>query len=187
MCMARWLQVQRCFGAHVHQEVEDAEVGQEAVLLLIYLVVFLLWNRWSKGCDAEELGGARRTLVDVKDAEATLYEGFVEIDEVFPLTFVDRTEVVLEVFEEWGVVITGLEGKPVLVLPVELMAQLDVAHETFAPIGEVALVDRDGQGETTVRGVDIASVAECLLLEVLVDLNSNWFAALESSEPTDWG
>ena len=101
MCKARCLQVQRCLWAHVHQEVEDAEVGQEAVLLLIYLVVFLLWNRWGRGCDAEELGGARRTLVDVKDAEATLYEGFVEIDKVFPLAFVDRTEVVLEIFEEW--------------------------------------------------------------------------------------
>ena len=121
--------------------------------------------------------------VDVDEAAAEVDEGFVHVHEVGPLTLEEGAEVVLKVFEEGGVEVGGLDGVPVLVLPVGAVADADVAHEAFGAGGEVGFVDGHGQMERAVRRVDGAAVADGLLVVVLVLLKKNRFAQIELSEP----
>ena len=39
-------EVENAFGTHIEEQVENGEVGQEAVLLLIYLIIWLGLEIW---------------------------------------------------------------------------------------------------------------------------------------------
>ena len=115
--------------------------------------------RWR---NTDEIGGSAYLRVDVDEAAAEVDEGFVHVHEVGPLTLEEGAEVVLKVFEEGGVEVGGLDGVPVLVLPVGAVADADVAHEAFGAGGEVGFVDGHGQMERAVRRVDgVPPFARC--------------------------
>lgn len=111
-----------------------------------------------------------------------LYERFVEVDEVGPPLLVERAEVVLQIFEEWGVVVAGLQGIPMLALPLAVVADAHVFHGAF-PVAEGAAVYGYGEVERSVGRVDGAAVAYGLLLVVFVLLNPSWFVSQEVDEP----
>ena len=132
--------------------------------------------------DAHVVGSAHEGGGDVEQVAAGGDEGFIEVDEVVPLTLVYGAEVILEILKEGRVEVGGLKGIPMLALPVAVGADDDVLHRTFAH-DEVGLVYGYGQMEGTVGRVDGAAVAQCLLDVVLVLLNQNRFTAHEGSEP----
>ena len=151
--------------------VDSGEWGEAGKPLLANALVLL---------GAGEGGG------EVEQFAALMDEGFVEVDEEVPVAFVEGTEVVLQILEEGGVEVAGLEGIPVLALPVGVTADAHVLHLAMAAT-EGAAVDGDGEGERAVGRVDDAAVAEALLLVVLVLLNENWFALEQEGEPRDGG
>jgi len=120
--------------------------------------------------------------VEVEEFEALLGEGFVEVDEEGAGALVEGAKIVLEVLEEGGVVVAGLDGVPVLALPVGVGTDAHVLHKAMATL-EGAAVDGDGEVERAVGGVDGAAVADGLLVVVLVLLNENRFVSEEGDEP----
>ncbi len=112
----------------------------------------------------------------VEELAALLYERLVEVDEVGPPLLVERAEVVLQIFEEWGVVVAGFQGIPMLALPLAVVADAHVFHGAF-PVAEGAAVYGYGEVERSVGRVDGAAVAYGLLLVVFVLLNPSWFVS----------
>ena len=55
-----------------------------------------------------------------------------------------------------------------LMPPIAVVADAYVAHQRLA----FCLYDRDGEGKRSVRAVDVATVAKCLLSEMVADLEA---------------
>ena len=127
-------------------------------------------------------GGAGEVRMKVEQFAALMDEGFVEVDEEGPVALVEGAEVVLQILEEGGVEVAGLEGVPVLALPVAVGADAHVLHQAL-PCMEGAPVHGDGEVERAIGRVDDAAVAEALLLIVLVLLNQHGFSLDEGEEP----
>lgn len=185
-------QIQWGFRAHVHEEVEDTQVWFERVLVAVNLIVFASVGAFQEVILLVEgytlvLFCSYERDIKFEEFEAFGYESLVQIEQIFPFLLVDRAEIVLKVFKERRVAITCLECEPVLMAPVELVAQAYILHKALPLVGEVALVDRYGKSQFAVGRIDVTAIAQSLLLVILVDLNSNWFATFESSEPTYWG
>ena len=121
--------------------------------------------------------------MDVEQFTTFGNKGFIEIHEEIPFLFEERTEIILEILEEGRVEVGGFQCIPMLMLPIGMRADTNVLHQTFSPSSKVALVNRYGQMKRTIRRINGASIADGLLLKVLVLFNENWFARQEMSEP----
>lgn len=179
----KFVEVDEAFAGEVEDEVDDGEVGEKAVFVGEDLVVGWQLGGGLGRRSADEIGGSLYLRVDVDELAAEVDEGFVHVHEVGPPALEERTEVVLKVFEEGGVEVGGLDGVPVLMLPVGAVADTHVAHQAFGSCGEVGFVNGYGELEWSVGRVDGATVADGLLVEVLVLLKKNWFAQVKLSEP----
>lgn len=169
------------FVPHIENQVDDGEVGEEGVFVLEDLVVWLGMEVY-RGCDACVGFCLFECGVDVEQFAAFVDEGFVEVYEEGPRSLVEGTEIVLEVFEEGRVEVGGLQGVPMLVLPIAVGADAHILHQAFAA-HKGALVHGDGKGKRTVGRIDGATVAKGLLVVVLVLFNEDRLALLEGNEP----
>ena len=124
--------------------------------------------------------------MEVKQFETLVDEGFVEIHQECPLLFINGAEIILQIFEEGGFEVGGFDSVPMLPLPIAVSADAYIFHQAFAA-DKVAFVDGDREVELPIGRVDSAAVAEGLLEVVLMLFNENWFARLETYEPTDGG
>ena len=148
-----------------------------------YLIVFFMGLRGKWHGAAGILGGVPDIRLDVYKFTTFQSEGFVQVHKECPLPLVYGQEVVLQVFEEGGVVVGGAYGVPVLVLPRFPIAYPYVFHQAFGSCAEVGLVYWHGQAKYSVWGINGAAVADCLLVEVLVLLYNYRFARTELGEP----
>ena len=176
------LKGENTFLAHVENEVDDAEVGQETMFLLEDLII-------RSGAEVGIVGGKthirfclRDVWLNVKRLATFLYQSFIEVGEKSPRTLIERAEVVLEILKERGVEVRGFKRIPVLPLPICVGADADVLHDAF-PRHESAAVDRDGEVQRAIGRIDGTTVAEGLFLIVLMLLNENRFARQQMSEP----
>ena len=124
------------FRSHVEEEVDDAQVGQEAVAMAEHLIIFLWFEmRWGSlplGCEEEpevfcivcsfELAGQFRFWLQVYKVADGVAQGFVEVEQIFPRTFIERTEVIGVVLKERACRIGCNECLPMEMLPVTVVA-----------------------------------------------------------------
>ena len=173
---AAFVEDEYALGPHVEQEVHDAQVGDESVLLLEHLVVccgavvlVVLPGGLGHYCMAEighSIGtflvyfGWLQRCVYPDEAAHQLGQLPVEIVEELNLLLVKGAEVILVVLEEGGMAVGRLEGVPVLVAPVAVVADADVAHQALA-FG--ALLGGDGECQRAIGVGNEAPVAVGLL------------------------
>ena len=178
---------QQALRPHVEQQVDDAEVGQEAQTLLKHLIVGLrAESRVGRaevllGVDAlaavlglagGEVGAVRRAAtqvrLDVDEGAHQAAQRFVEVHEELVPLLVEGAEVVPVVLEERGVVVGRLQGVPVQVAPVAVVGDADVAHQALRRVG---LHDGHGERQRPVGRGDGAAVAVGLLHVVVILLH----------------
>jgi len=142
-------EIEDAFITHVEQEVEDRKVGQEAMLLLIHLIIrlgleirirqrVLGADRLAKvdfrGRRKEE--GGRSILrgqgdfgLDVDQFAHFSPNGLVEIEQIVPTLFEERTDVVLIIFKEGRLAVGTLQGVPMQMPPVAVVADARILDE----------------------------------------------------------
>ena len=178
------VQVKDTLWPKVEDEVDDGEVGQEVVFVGKNLIIRMVFgNSRMPFFFFLEISGALQVGGNINKLAAFLDEGFVQVHQERPLFLIDGEEVVLQILEEGGVVVTGCQGVPMLMLPVLVVADAHVLHQAFPTRQEVALIHRHRERERPVGGVDGAAVAEGLFVEMLILLNAAWFARTELGEP----
>ena len=180
------LQYQQAFRSHVEQQVDDAEVGQEAKSLLEHLVVrlwgelrvfagevFFRMDAFAEICFVcGEIGpvfrGAFQFGLYVYQRADEAAKFFVEVNQKLIFLLVEGTEVVFVVFKKGCVVVCRLDGVPVQVSPVAVVGDADVAHRAFQRGG---LHGGDGECQFAVRCGNGATVAVRLFHVVVVLLD----------------
>lgn len=187
--MKKPLQEENSLIALVEEKVEDAQVGQEAMLLNVYLIVGLwleggIWQGML-GADnvAEIVGLVLKVFIgkadvrpDIEQLAHLLRDSHIEIEEERPSLLEERMQVVGIELEERTLSIRRQQCVPVEMLPVAMVADAYIAHLAF-----VALVFLYGHGESLRArrsGYD-AAVAIGLLQEVVVLLNEAGIEAVE--------
>ena len=142
-------EIEDTFITHVEQEVEDRKVGQETVFLLIHLIVGL-------GLEVRirqrVLGGDRLAVVDFRgrrkeeggrsilrgQGDFGLYidqfahfgpDGLVEIEQIVPALFKERTDIVLIICKERRFAVSTLQGVPMQMPPVAVVADARILDE----------------------------------------------------------
>lgn len=141
-----------------------------------------MWDKFTAGGDACVGFCLLDVWLQVEKLVALMDECFVEVDEECPWLLEDGTEIILQVFKEGGVEIACFQCIPMLSLPVGVAADAYVSHRAF-PFFEGAAVNGNGQVQRSIGRVDGASVADGLLLIVLVLFNQNWFVSQKVDEP----
>ena len=162
---------------HVEQQVGNAEVWDEAMLLPEHLVVrpcgeVRVLAEIFLGVDAfAEVGlprfgglfiavGPANVGLQVYQLAHRVAKGFVEIIEERVFLFVERAQVVLVIVEVRAGPVSRLQGCPVQVPPPPVVGDTDVFHEAF---GRGRLFRGDGQGLRAFCRGDDAAVAVRLL------------------------
>ena len=156
------------FWSHVEDEVNDAQIGQKTMFGGEYLIVGCGTERsierevllggddvakisdsiGRNNCFLLVLSGALQPRMNVDEFAAFRYQCFVEIEQIVMFFLVERTKVVLIVFEERTIEIAGTESLPMLVSPVAVFADAEVADES-ASVGW--LLHRNGEQQWSCR------------------------------------
>ena len=186
------------FGPHVEEQVDNAQVGHEAVARLEHLVVghrpergvFPLVFGADEGAAVEGVG---RGLVVVGEPDAGLQveqaadgvaQGFVEVEQIGVGPLQHGAQVVGVVFEVRAGVVGRDQCLPVQVAPVAVVAEPYVAH---GGVGGVVALDGHGKGLPPVGRSDDAAVAVGLLHVVLPAVNVCLPAGVELAVVADGG
>ena len=90
----------------------------------------------------EVLGGGLQRHMQSYEVAHKLCQLHVEVVKKRHLLLVEGTEIVFVVEEEGSVAIGCLQGVPMLMTPVAMIADADVSHQTFA---SSRLLGRDGE------------------------------------------
>lgn len=169
--------------ALIEEEVEDAHIGQEAVLLLIHLIIslrceigvrkrLLRTNRITEVHDIKVLSVLREVLIrhlhvrtNVEELYQLLHDFHVEVEEEIVFLLIERADVVLVILEERTLAVCREEGIPMHVSPVGMVGDTDVLHRHRRVV-----VGGDGEGERSIRSGDNHTVAIRLLDEALMTL-----------------
>jgi len=142
-------QHEACLRPHIEEQIHDAQIGDEAVLLLEHLIVGRRSERLVGfiarfGADGfSEIVGLHGGGVNVVTGRAyvgcqaepmanQLLEGRVEVDEVSEVLTVYGQKVVGHILKKWTVFVAALQGVPMQMAPVAVPAQPDVACRHFA-------------------------------------------------------
>ena len=173
--------IEDAFGSHVEQQVENAEVGQEAGLLLIHLVIAVR-HEVGIGCGMlgidsrsevgewcrlegwrDEIGCQSDRRMNVDEFAHFYADGLVEIEQKRPSLLKERAQVIGIVFKERGVAVGRLQGLPVHVAPVAVVADECILHA-------MTILERDwhGEGLHPLGGGNETAVAEGLFGKGLV-------------------
>ena len=67
--------------------------------------------------------------VDVEQFTYLLSNGFVEVEQIVPAAFKERTQIVFVIHEEGRVAIGRLKGVPMQVTPVAVVADADIIYK----------------------------------------------------------
>ena len=128
--------------------------------------------------------------MDVDEFAAFLNQSLVEVEQIIVFLFVERTKVVLIIFEKWTVEVAGAECLPMLVSPVTVVADAEIANESASVIG---LLHGNGEGKRSGWRVDDAAVAIGLLDVAFVCFHINntssvgtLFCSEELGKPLNW-
>ena len=84
--------------------------------------------------------------MEVKQFETLMNESFVEVHQECPLLLINGTEIILQIFKERRLKIGGLDGVPMLPLPIAVGADAYIFHQAFTT-DKVAFVDGDREVE----------------------------------------
>lgn len=177
---AAFVEDEYALGTHVEQKVRDAQVRDEAVLLLEHLIIccrmklMVVLPSGLGGYCMTKIGHSIGVLsvfdsrlqrhVQSDEAARQPSQLHIEIVEELELLLVEGTEVVLVILEEGGVAVGRLEGIPVLMAPVAVVADADVAHQALALS---ALLGGDGERQRAV-GIGYEAPVAIGLLGVVV-------------------
>lgn len=169
--------IQQTFGAHVHQEVDDAEIGHESVFVGKDLIICRL-----AGLHLLQALGLYR--IETHELTDRLDELGIELDEALLMAFVDGEKLILIVLEVGTVVVGGLQGVPMLMAPIAVLAQSDF---TYLNMRCGWLFDGNRKCQRAVGGIDRAMVhSAALAIDCIVGEWGHSFG-YPLVPPTDWG
>ena len=139
--------------------------------------------------------------MNVEQLANLLADGFVEVEEIVPALFEERTQVVLIIHEEGRVAVGRLQGVPMEVAPVAVVADASSPHlppptgggglrlicgRNLPQLGEAGGgFYGDGQCLRTLCSGDDTAVAVGLLLERLIALYPHLVGTVEFLVPLD--
>lgn len=183
------LQVKDGFVSHIKQQVEDAEIRLEAVFLRIDLVIrsgdeFVILDRMFRSDGFAEIAGLflgvfvgrLHTGINIKELAHLLGYLPIEIIEIIPTTFKERTYVVLIEFEERAFAVSTLKGMPVQMTPIAVVADANVLHVALCTIEPF---DGNRQYLRAVGGSDDTTITISLLDEMVVPFDKADIVAIE--------
>lgn len=200
-----WDEPENAFVAHVEEQVDDAEVGQEAVAAGIDLIVGVDTSVAVVGRQLRTDGvaavvsgvgtvgrimpgiltGEGDAGADVEQLAKHVADGFVEVEQVFPPAFKEGAQVVLVVFKERAVAVGRHDGVPVQMPPVTVVADADVADCCALTGRRRAALYGNDECQRAVGGGDDTAVAVRLFLERLALLNNHLPPLAELAVPLD--
>ena len=104
----------------------------------------------------------------------------IEVDEILPLALEERTYVVFVIHKERTLAVSRHYGVPVLVAPLAVVADANVAHRTLRSL---VTLNRHGERLHSVGGSNETAVAIGLLAEVVVLLYNHAPVTMELLHP----
>ena len=174
--MGAFVKDEYALGTHIEKQIHDAKVGDEAMLLLEHLIVcrrtercvllprYLGSDHMAKIVHSigmlEVFVRRAKRYIQPDEVAHQLGQLQVEVVEKRYLLLVERTEVVLVIQEEGSVAIGSLQGIPMLVSPITMIADANVAHQALSLS---TLLGRDGECQGTIGVGNEATVAVGLL------------------------
>ena len=190
------LKIEDGFRPHAEEQVQDAEVGQKAVLLPEDLPIgaraesgvgLRMLGADDVAVVAQSLGagvvrrGVAHRGLDVHQLADLLPDGLVEVDQILVLLLEEGTDVVGVVLEEGAFAVGALQGVPVDPPPLVVVADAQVAG--LCLFGGV--LHRHGQRLRPVGGGDDSPVAVGLLLVGVALLYQCGVSPIELLVPLD--
>lgn len=154
-----WLfsQIENRFGTHVHQQIDDAEIGDEPMFMsknliipVLFQVVLSAFRLYVSASHSNGFG------VQLDEAGYDIYELEIEFGQRLLISIIDSLNVVLIILEERAVEIGRLQSVPMFASPVVVVAQQDFV----LPIMPFRWFPyRNSEGQRTIRRIDCASVS----------------------------